>query len=181
MTHRTSLDPALAKVPFPTPATYEAIFRHYLDISMTCSRQLLSGLSKFAPSDRARQALERLGNDKEAYHNEVAERCLKLGEVLMIAAGDDIGQDTAAADFKVTKWDVPFDRIISAVPRLQPRFYSISSSPKLHPNHVHITVRLAPPCSVEGLVADRWALGRRWCSSTARAKRTCTGAGPTTS
>lgn len=136
----TSLDPALAKVPFPTPATYDAIFRHYLDISMVCSRQLLAGLAKFAPSEKAKAALEKLGNDKAFYAAQVADKCLKLGECLMVAAGDDIRQDPLSPEFRPTRWEVPFDRIISSVPRLQPRFYSISSSPKLHPNHVHVTV-----------------------------------------
>ena len=46
-----SLDPTLAKVPFPVPTTYEAVFRHYLDISAHASRQSIGALAKYAPSE----------------------------------------------------------------------------------------------------------------------------------
>lgn len=132
-----SLDPALAKVPFPVPTTYDTVFRHYLDICSTASRQTVGSLAKFAPTEQARATLERLGSDKELYHSEVAEKCLKLSEVLILAAGDSLHSDPATTNY--TQWSIPFDRIISGVSRLQPRYYSISSSPKLHPTAIHVT------------------------------------------
>ncbi|KAK0539820.1 hypothetical protein OC835_000992 [Tilletia horrida] len=129
-----SLDPTLAKVPFPIPTTYEAVFRHYLDICAPAGRQVLAQLAKFAPNDAARAELEKMGSDKAYYQSAVADRCLRVAEALQVAAGDDLTDLS-----KVTKWDIPFDRIISAVPRSGPRFYSISSSPKLHPKTIHIT------------------------------------------
>lgn len=122
-----SLDPQLAKVPFPQPATYDAIFRHYIDISATASRQTCALLSKFAPNPEAASRLERLGSDKEAYAREVDGPALKVAEVLQYCGGAD------------SVWSaIPFDRIVG-LPRLQPRFYSISSSPKLHSDRIHIT------------------------------------------
>lgn len=121
-----SLDPQLAKVPFPQPATYDAIFRHYLDISATASRQTCALLSKFAPNPEAASRLERLGSDKEAYAREVDGPALKVAEVLQYCGGAD------------SVWSIPFDRIVG-LPRLQPRYYSISSSPKLHSDRIHIT------------------------------------------
>ncbi|KAL7424371.1 hypothetical protein Q5752_000053 [Cryptotrichosporon argae] len=133
-----SLDPALAKVPFPVPATYEAVFRHYLDISAVASRQTIAFLARYAPTSDAAQAMTRWGTDRAAYEAEVAGPALKLAEVLQAAAGDDTDPD--AAPFPaVTKWPIPFDRIVSTVPRLQPRYYSISSSAKLHPTAIHVT------------------------------------------
>ncbi|GAA6009279.1 hypothetical protein JCM10207_004333 [Rhodosporidiobolus poonsookiae] len=127
-----SLDPALAKVPFPVPTTYDTVLRHYLDISAHASRQTVGSLAKFAPNDSARAMLEKLGSDKEFYHEHVGAKCLRLSEVLVLAAGD-------APKAGYTVWPIPFDRIIGALSRLQPRFYSISSSPKLHPNSIHVT------------------------------------------
>lgn len=132
-----SLDPALAKVPFPVPTTYDAVFRNYLDISAVASRQAVGSFAKFAPSDSARALLERLGSDKAFYHDQVGVKCLKLAEVLILAAGDSLSVNPATATY--TPWTIPFDRIISAVSRLQPRYYSISSSPKLYPNSIHVT------------------------------------------
>ncbi|PWN52726.1 putative NADPH-cytochrome P450 reductase [Violaceomyces palustris] len=130
-----SLDPTLAKVPFPSPTTYEAVFRHYLDITAHAGRQTLSKFAKYAPSEAARLELERIGSDKAYFQKEVADRCLKVAEVLQLVAGDDLQGDVAAS--KV--WNIPFDRVISDIPRVGPRFYSISSSPKLYPKSVHIT------------------------------------------
>jgi len=122
-----SLDPALAKVPFPVPTTYDTVLRHYLDISAPASRQTVGSFAKFAPTPEAKAMLEKLGADKDYFHSAVGEKCLKNSEVLQLAAGPD------------AQWAIPFDRIISGVPRLQPRYYSISSSPKLHPNSIHVT------------------------------------------
>nr|ALK24272.1 cytochrome P450 reductase [Phaffia rhodozyma] len=132
-----SLDPTLAKVPFPTPTTYDAVFRHYLDISAVASRQTLAVLAKYAPSEQAAEFLTRLGTDKQAYHTEVVGGHLRLAEVLQLAAGNDITVMPTAEN--TTVWNIPFDHVVSDVSRLQPRFYSISSSPKLHPNSIHVT------------------------------------------
>ena len=129
-----SLDPALAKVPFPTPATYDAIFRHYLDISAVASRQTIASLARFAPTEEAQAKLIRWGTNKEIYASEIAGPALRLAEVLQAAVGDRL-----EPPFRSTVWSIPFDRIVSSVPRLQPRYYSISSSSKLHPSSIHVT------------------------------------------
>jgi NADPH-ferrihemoprotein reductase len=151
-----SLDPALAKVPFPVPATYEAVFRHYLDVSSTASRQTVGFLARYAPNEKAREALTRWGNDKAGYAAEVDGAALKLAEVLQAAAGDDLTSTNA------TVWPIPFDRIVSSIPRLQPRYYSISSSSKLYPASVHVTavvLKYASSPSVSHLNQPRWVYG----------------------
>lgn len=140
----TSLDPALAKVPFPTPTTYEAIFRHYLDVAGHAGRQALSSFAKFAPNETAAKELERYASDKEYYLEKIGRNYYTLAEALQSVVGDDVQGDVIQG---TTAWSVPFDRVISALPRLGPRFYSISSSPKLHPKTIHITavvLRYAP-------------------------------------
>lgn len=133
-----SLDPALAKVPFPVPTTYVTVLRHYIDISAVAGRQILGALSKFSPSPDAEAYLKNLNTNKEQYYKVVAEGCLKLGEVLQLAAGNDIKSHPTKDN--TTAWSIPFDIIVSSIPRLQPRYYSISSSPKLYPNSIHVTV-----------------------------------------
>ncbi|KAF7346044.1 NADPH--cytochrome P450 reductase [Mycena sanguinolenta] len=132
-----SLDPALAKVPFPVPTTYATVLRHYIDISAVVGRQILGSLSKFAPTPEAEEVMKTLNSNKEEYHNIIANGCLKLGEVLQLAAGNNIMAIPTPEN--TTAWPIPFDIIVSAIPRLQPRYYSISSSPKLHATSIHVT------------------------------------------
>lgn len=132
-----SLDPALAKVPFPVPTTYATVLRHYIDISAVAGRQILGVLAKFGPSPEAEAYLRNLNTHKEEYHAVVTEGCLKLGELLQLAAGND--NKAAPTPENTTAWKIPFDMIVSSIPRLQPRYYSISSSPKLNPNSIHVT------------------------------------------
>lgn len=132
-----SLDPALAKVPFPVPTTYATVLRHYIDVSAVAGRQILGVLAKFGPKPEAEAYLRNLNTQKEEYHAVVTEGCLKLGELLQLAAGNDI--KAAPTPENTTAWKIPFDIIVSSIPRLQPRYYSISSSPKLNPNSIHVT------------------------------------------
>ncbi|KAI5118870.1 hypothetical protein M0805_005312 [Coniferiporia weirii] len=132
-----SLDPMLAKVPFPVPTTYGTVLRHYIDISAIVGRQILSTLSKFAPSPEAEAFLKRLNTNKDEYSRVVAQGCLKLGELLQLAAGNDINVKPTPEN--TTAWPIPFDIIVSSITRLQPRYYSISSSPKLYPGSIHVT------------------------------------------
>lgn len=137
-----SLDPALAKVPFPTPTTYDTVLRHYIDITAVVGRQAINALSRYAPTPEAGAKLTKLGTDKEAYSAHVAKPCLTLGEVLQIAAGDKtVHFDGSKPPYEgaVTPWSIPFDVIVSTIGRLQPRYYSISSSPKVHPTSIHVT------------------------------------------
>lgn len=137
-----SLDPALAKVPFPVPTTYETVLKHYIDISAVAGRQSLNALARYAPSPEASERISKLGSDKEAYLEYVSKPCLTLGEVLLLAAGDKTVNPSAGeipSAENVTKWAIPFDVVVSTIARLQARYYSISSSPKLHPQSIHVT------------------------------------------
>nr|BBN60754.1 putative cytochrome P450 reductase [Hericium erinaceus] len=152
-----SLDPALAKVPFPVPTTYATVLRHYIDISAVAGRQILGAFAKYAPNTEAEAYLRNLNTNKEAYHAVVADGCLKLGELLQLAAGNDI--HTRPTTLNTTSWTIPFDLIISAIPRLQPRYYSISSSPKLHANSIHVTCVVLKYQSASAHVPVKWVYG----------------------
>ena len=153
-----SLDPALAKVPFPVPTTYETVLRHYIDISALVGRQILGTLSKFAPTPEAEATLKLWNTNKDEYARVVANGCLKLAEVLQLAAGNDLSVRPTPEN--TTSWSIPFDIIVSSIPRLQPRYYSISSSPKLHPTAIHVTAVVLKYQSVASeALSSRWVYG----------------------
>jgi NADPH-ferrihemoprotein reductase len=153
-----SLDPALAKVPFPVPTTYLTVLRHYIDIMAVASRQFLGAFAKYAPTPAAEEWIKTLATDKEQYAKVVGNGCLKLAEVLQLVTGTDISVPPTKEN--TTAWHVPFDLIVSSIPRLQPRYYSISSSPKLHPNSIHITCVILKYESLHhDKVPSRWVYG----------------------
>lgn len=121
-------DTAPKKYPFPVPTTYRSIFRHYLDINVAPTRPLLGGLAQFAPSEQGKGFLERLSKDKEEYKVVVADACRNLAEVLQLA-------DNQAGSFS----SIPFDYVVEGISRLQPRYYSISSSAMESPTVISAT------------------------------------------
>lgn len=129
-----ALDSAASKqFPFPVPTTYRAIFRHYLDICSAVSRQTLMSLVEYAPSDSSKDMLRVLATDKDEYRIRVGDVTRNLGEVLeMLAESEKL---TVEGSFS----SVPFDLIVESVSRLQPRYYSISSSSKEDPKKIAIT------------------------------------------
>ncbi|KAK7464708.1 hypothetical protein VKT23_005914 [Stygiomarasmius scandens] len=153
-----SLDPALAKVPFPVPTTYATVLRHYIDISGLAGRQMLGTFAKFAPNPEAEAYMKNLNTDKELYHSVVVNGSLRVGEVLQLAAGNDLSAPPTKEN--TTAWPIPFDIIVSSITRLQPRYYSISSSPKLHPNSIHVTCVVLKWQSVANeKIGTKWVYG----------------------
>lgn len=122
---------ASKQYPFPVPATYRAIFRHYLDICAAASRQSLMTLVEYAPTEQAKEALRTLAKDKDEYRLKVGEAMRNMGEVLELVAGSEARPGFFAS--------VPFDVIVESVSRLQPRYYSISSSAKESPKKIAAT------------------------------------------
>ncbi|KAI7855760.1 NADPH-dependent cytochrome P450 oxidoreductase [Circinella umbellata] len=122
---------ASKKYPFPVPATYRSIFRHYLDICAPTSRQTLMSLVEYAPTEETKEVLRQLSKDKDEYRLKVGEAVRNLGEVLEFVAGNQ-----AKPGFFNT---VPFDLIVESISRLQPRYYSISSSAKESPKKIAVT------------------------------------------
>jgi NADPH-ferrihemoprotein reductase len=126
-----------AKVHFPTPTTYDAVIRYHLEINGPVSRQLLSSIAPFAPSEDAKKTAMRLGSSKEEFASKIAQKYYNLAKAL-----DVISEGVA--------WkNVPFSFIVESVNHLIPRYYSISSSSKETPNTVSITA------VVESIQADK--------------------------
>jgi NADPH-ferrihemoprotein reductase len=120
------LDPT-AKVPFPSPTTYDAAIRFHMEIGAAVSRQLVSGLAQFAPNEEIKAEMTKLGSDKDYFKEKVTNRHLNLAQLLEIEGN---GQ----------AWTkIPFSFLIEGLVKIQPRYYSISSSSLVQKDKISIT------------------------------------------
>ncbi|KAI1409604.1 NADPH-cytochrome P450 reductase [Hypoxylon sp. FL1857] len=121
-----ALEPT-AKVPFPTPTTYDAIVRYHLEIGAPVSRQFLGTLSAFAPDESIKAEMAKLGSDKDYFQDKISKNHYNIARTLSVVS-----------DGK--KWtNVPFSAFIEGLTKLQPRYYSISSSSLVQPKKISVT------------------------------------------
>ncbi|KAH6614199.1 NADPH-cytochrome P450 reductase [Boeremia exigua] len=120
------LDPT-AKVPFPSPTTFDAAIRFHIEIGAAVSRQLVAGLAQFAPNDDIKAEMVKLGSDKDYFKQKVTSRNLNLAQLLEI---EGQGQ---------TWTKIPFSFLIEGLVKIQPRYYSISSSSLVQKDKISIT------------------------------------------
>ena len=115
-----------ARVPFPTPTTYDTVVRYHMEIGGAVSRQYLDTLSVFAPDEDAKAELKRLGTDKDYFQKKVSSQYLNIAAVLKMVSPKP--------------WsDIPFSAFIEGLNKIQPRYYSISSSSQVQPKKVSIS------------------------------------------
>ncbi|PNP80374.1 hypothetical protein FNYG_05973 [Fusarium nygamai] len=115
--------------PFPSPCSYESATRFYIDICGPVSREIITTLANSVSDAKQKTKLRQLGKDKEAF--------LALTEGSFYSTASMM-----EALFPGGTVDVPFAIIIEAMPKMQPRYYSVSSSSALDPNKVSITVAI---------------------------------------
>lgn len=116
---------ATAKVPFPSPTTYEAVVRYHMEICAPVSRQFVSTIAQFAPNDSIKEEISKIGGDKDVFSEKVAKNNYNIAQFL-----ETFGE----------KWNkIPFSLFIEALHKLQPRYYSISSSSVVQKQKVGIT------------------------------------------
>ena len=118
---------ASKKNPFPCPTTYRVALTNYLDITSILSTQIIKEFSQYAVNEeeKAKLQLMSLPSDegKRAYNEYIRDNQIDLLTLLE----------------EMPSLKPPIDHVLELLPRLQVRYYSISSSPKLHPVSVHIT------------------------------------------
>jgi len=120
-----ALDPT-AKVPFPTPTTYDAIARYHMEICAPVSRQFLATLAPFAPNEAAKAEMTKLGSDKDYFHEKISKPHYNISRALLSVSPES--------------WSaIPFSAFIEGIPKIQPRYYSISSSSLVQPKKISIT------------------------------------------
>ena len=116
---------ATAKVPFPSPTTYEAVVRYHMEIGAPVSRQFVASLAQFAPNEDIKAEMGKIGNDKDIFSDKVAKKNYNIAQFLQ--------------SFN-TRWEkIPFSIFIESLHKLQPRYYSISSSSLVQKKKIAIT------------------------------------------
>lgn len=114
----------------PSPTTRDAILRYYLDICGPVSREVLQVLAQLAPTPTVKSYLMSLMMEDEASWQLACSRHLTVGRLMEIA---DSNQES--------KWPAAlFEQLIQCLPVLQPRYFSIASSPCVKPHQLAITV-----------------------------------------
>ncbi|KAL2842677.1 hypothetical protein BJY01DRAFT_248942 [Aspergillus pseudoustus] len=124
--HISALD-GVSQLPIPTPTTYDAAARYYLDIAGPVSRQFLQTCARFAADQQQKEVLAKLGDNKEYFAELVSSRMLNIAELI-----ETISPDNPACG-------IPFAMLIEGMRALQPRYYSISSSSLVQESQVAIT------------------------------------------
>ena len=115
-----------SKVPFPTPTTYDAAIRYHMEICGPVSRQFLASLAAFAPDEASKSELSRLGNDKDYFQEKLSNQYINISQAL---------QSISPKPFT----SVPFSLLIEGIQKIQPRYYSISSSSAVQKDKISIT------------------------------------------
>ncbi|KAK1173522.1 nitric oxide synthase, endothelial-like [Acipenser oxyrinchus oxyrinchus] len=106
------------------PCTLLQALSHFLDLSSPPSPQLLLSLSQFASTDEDKSRLAKLSQAGDDYEQWKWFHSPTLAEVLQ----------------EFPSLSLPSSLLLSQLPLLQPRYYSISSSLKTNPHQVHATV-----------------------------------------
>jgi len=118
---------ATKKSPFPVPTTYRTALNHYVDITALPRTHVLKEFADYTtdPDEKAKLSLMTSNTDegREMYNSFIAKDCRHVTHIL-----EDLPSCKPA-----------IDHLLELLPRLQPRFYSISSSSKIHKGTVHVT------------------------------------------
>ncbi|XP_053812164.1 nitric oxide synthase, endothelial [Vidua chalybeata] len=116
------------------PCTLAQALTFYLDVAAPPTPQFLQLLGSLARDPAERERLQRLAQDARLYEEWKWFRCPTLPEVL--------------AEFPSVA--LPAALLLSELPLLQPRYYSISSAPGAHPGEIHLTVAVVTYHSENG-------------------------------
>ncbi|XP_045445468.1 NADPH--cytochrome P450 reductase [Melitaea cinxia] len=115
------------KHPFPCPTSYRTALSHYVEITALPRTHILRELVEYCTDEEDKKQLMLMATNsqegKALYQSFIVDGCRNIVHIL--------------EDIKSCK--PPLDHLCELLPRLQPRYYSISSSPKLYPEMVHVT------------------------------------------
>lgn len=110
----------------PQCCTVRDLFEFHLDLFGTPRRYFFKCLSRFATNTTERERLEEFSSPE--YQDEMYKYCIKEKRTYA----------EVFSDFPSAR--PPLNYLLQLIPRLQPRLFSISSSPLAHPGQIHITL-----------------------------------------
>lgn len=124
---------------FPTPCTVYECLARYCDLVGPPRRSELKLLATYAKDPISKKALLRLASKegKAEYKEKILDA--KMGIVDIIS-------------HLCPSIEMPLEHFIEVCPRLQPRYYTISSSSTVHPQSIHITVSVLKEAREDGTV-----------------------------
>ncbi|XP_073743613.1 nitric oxide synthase 3 isoform X3 [Callorhinus ursinus] len=140
--------PSWVRDPRLPPCTLRQALTFFLDITSPPSPQLLRLLSTLAEESSEQQELESLSQDPRRYEDWKWFRCPTLLEVLE--------QFPSVA--------LPAPLLLTQLPLLQPRYYSVSSAPSAHPGEIHLTVAVLAYRTQDGLGPLHYGVCSTWLS-----------------
>lgn len=111
--------------PFPCPCTVRHALTKYLDINGAPKKKVITAMAEAASDDGEKQRLEHLASKKGK--EELTDYIVKGRRNFL-----DVMTDFASVSFSIAQ-------VIELLPRLQPRYYSISSASNVTPVSVHVT------------------------------------------
>ncbi|XP_041050943.1 nitric oxide synthase, brain-like [Carcharodon carcharias] len=106
------------------PCTVFQALSHFLDITTPPSPELLESFAELATDPKEKKELEELTQGTHKYEDWKWECVPTIADVL--------------EEFQSVR--VPASLLLTQLPLLQPRYYSISSSPDVYPSEIHLTV-----------------------------------------
>jgi NADPH-ferrihemoprotein reductase len=124
--------------PFPQPLTVKECLGRYCDLTSPPRRSDLKLMASYASDPMDKKALLRLSSKegKAEYKEKILDGHVGLVDLLKLCPSID----------------VPFAHFIHICPRLQPRYYTISSSSSVYPNSVHLTVAVTETTKKDGSI-----------------------------
>ncbi|XP_033117022.1 NADPH--cytochrome P450 reductase-like [Anneissia japonica] len=121
---------ASKKHPFPCPCTYRTALSFYLDITNCPRTNVLKDISEYCSDEKDKEFLLKMSSATPEGKKEYSDWVVKSHRNILAILED------------LPSCKPPLDHLCELLPRLQARYYSISSSPKLHPSSIHITAVL---------------------------------------
>lgn len=115
------------RTPFPCPTTYRTALLHYVDITALPRTHVLKELAEYTSDPSEKDILLQMGSStpegRDKYQTFIVDACRHITHIL-----EDLPSCKPA-----------MDHLLELLPRLQPRFYSISSSSRVNKDRIHIT------------------------------------------